>query len=65
MTLYSDVSLIPTPFDQVIINKALHYAYMFRDNLEEAQLAEQRFEKSIQNMRRILIPQQTFAIASD
>ncbi len=52
-----DVPLIPEQFNQVIIDKALHYAYMFRDNSEQAAIAEDRFEKSIHKMRRILIPQ--------
>lgn len=54
---YSDTSDIPLPFDQVIIDKALHYAYMFRDNLEQAALANTRYEDNIHKMRRILIPQ--------
>lgn len=48
---------IPDPFAQIIVDKALHYAYMFRDNMEQAQLAEQRYQNGILKMRRILIPQ--------
>lgn len=57
LSAYTDTSLIPTPFDQVIVDKALHYAYMFRDNLEQASLAHSRYEENVRRMRRILIPQ--------
>lgn len=56
LSSYSDTSAIPTPFDQVIIDKALHYAYMFRDNMEQAALAQGRYENNVYKMRRILIP---------
>lgn len=54
---YNDTCTIPSQFEQVIVDKALHYAYMFRDNIESAGLAEQRYEKNVNKMRRILIPQ--------
>lgn len=57
MTLYNDTCTIPTMFDQVIVDKALHFAYMFRDNLEQAGMAQQRYEDNVRKMRRILIPQ--------
>lgn len=65
MAIYTDTHVIPVAFEQVIIDKAMHYAYMFRDNLEQATLAQKRYEDNINKMRRILIPQQTFVIASD
>lgn len=65
LSAYTDVSLVPQAFEQVIVDKALHYAYMFRDNVEEAALAQQRYEQNVFKMRRILIPQETYAIASD
>lgn len=52
----TDISSIPEEFSQVIIDKALHYAYMFRDNIEEASVAQDRYEKNVYKMRRILIP---------
>lgn len=54
---YTDIPAIPATFEQVIVDKALHYAYMFRDNIEEAELADQRYTKNVNKMRRILIPQ--------
>lgn len=57
LVLYSDIPTIPSQFEQVIIDKALQYAYMFRDNVEEAQIVEDRYKKNVDKMRRILIPQ--------
>lgn len=53
---YDDVPNIPSAFEQAIVDKAMHYLYMFRDNLEAAQLAQDRYEKNVNKMRRILIP---------
>lgn len=53
----TDSPIIPAAFEQVIIDKAMHYAYMFRDNAEEAEIAEDRYTKNVNKMRRILIPQ--------
>lgn len=57
---YDDETLVPEAFDQVILDKAFHYAYMFRDNLEQAQVAQSRYEDNARAMRRILIPQDSF-----
>lgn len=57
MTLYNDTTAIPVQYEQVIVDKALHYANMFRDNLENAQLALARYMDNLTNMRRIEIPQ--------
>lgn len=65
LALYNDTSLVPTPFEQVVVDKALHYCYMFRDNIDEASLVEKRYEDNITKMRRILIPQETYGIATD
>lgn len=60
LVLYSDVPLIPEPFKQTIVDGAIYHAYMFRDNLEEAQEAKDKYTRGINTMRRILIPQQYF-----
>jgi len=57
LVLYTDIPTIPVQFEQVIIDKALHYAYMFRDNVEEAASVLDRYTKNVNKMRRILIPQ--------
>lgn len=54
---WNEVVELPDTFEQIAVDKALHYAYMFRDNLEQAQLAEQRYQAGIFRMRKNLIPQ--------
>lgn len=57
LTNYSDTSVIPEEYESIIIDKALHYAYMFRDNKEQADLAQARYMDGLSKMRRKLIPQ--------
>jgi len=52
----TDVPSIPEAYEQVIVDKALHYAYMFRDNMEQANIANKRYENGVNRMRRQLIP---------
>jgi len=52
---YNDTSLIPTNFDDVIMQGALYHYYMFRDNTEQATQAEERFKLNLQHMRTLLI----------
>lgn len=56
LTDYDDVPEIPEAYEQVIIDKALYYAYMYRNNIEEADRADDRYEKNVNKMRRALIP---------
>lgn len=65
LSAYSDTSLIPPAFDSVIKDKALHYCYMFREDLASAEIAEQRYENNLFQMRRILIPQEPYAVATE
>jgi len=65
LSVFSDTCVVPEAFEQVIIDKALHYAYMFRDNINEAGISQDRYEKNIFKMRRILIPQESYAQATD
>jgi hypothetical protein len=55
LSLYSDTSTIPTNYDETILQGALYHFYMFRDNSQQAGIAEQRFYKNLQHMRTILI----------
>lgn len=57
MVNWNDTTNVPAAFEQVIVDKALEYAYMFRDNAEEAQIASDRYTKNVNKMRRLLIPQ--------
>lgn len=57
---YDDVPVIPEAYSHVIVNQALYYAYMFRDNYEQAAIAQKTAMDSIHAMRRIEIPQQPY-----
>lgn len=49
------VTRIPSQYDPTIIEGALYYMYMFRDNNEAAGLALSVFQQGIKNMQTILI----------
>jgi hypothetical protein len=55
LSAYNDQTIIPTNFDETIIQGALYHFYMFRDNTQRAQLAEQKFKEHLDQMRSILI----------
>jgi len=56
----TDTSLIPTRFENVIIEKAKYYAYTLRGDVQNAQLAQLQFDKSIKRMRVELINKQIY-----
>lgn len=60
LALYGDVPVIPQIWAETIVKGAIYYAYMFRDNIEEAQLAYTQYTNDVNSMRRILIPQPYF-----
>ena len=51
----TDVPTIPEVFRHVVNDGAMYYAYMFRSDLESAQLSMQRFDMGIKNMRTVYI----------
>lgn len=53
----SDTSRIPSAYDFVIVEGALHNMYMYRDNPESAQLSLSYFEQGIKEMQTLLINQ--------
>ena len=53
----SDVTRIPSTYDYVIVEGALHNMYMYRDNPESAQLSLNYFEQGIKEMQTLLINQ--------
>lgn len=65
LSLYSDVPAIPALYEQVIIDGTIYYAYLFRDNADEAGLADRRFRDGIDAMRRELINEMSYARFSD
>jgi hypothetical protein len=50
----TDVPRIPERFRHVIVDGAMHYAYMFRDNLESATVSQRKFDEGIKDMRTLL-----------
>ena len=51
----TDVPIIPERFAHVIVDGAMHYAYLFRGNSQDALIAKEKFEDGIKNMRSLLI----------
>jgi len=55
LNLYNDVSVIPDRYESVLLEGAMYYMYMFRDNIEQASKSERRFKDGIREMRTDLI----------
>jgi hypothetical protein len=52
---YTDVPSLPEQFRSIIVDGAMHYAYFFRGNSQDATIHLQKFEDGIKNMRSIYI----------
>ena len=55
LTNPGDTVRIPSIYDPVIINGALYHMYMFRDNIESANMTMSVFDQGLKEMRTILI----------
>jgi len=55
MTLFDDVTVIPTRFKHVIVDGAMMYMMRFRSNEQSAAIHQQNFQDGIKSMRRILL----------
>lgn len=51
----TDVPSIPEQFRYIIVNGAMHFAYMFRGEGQEAAMIQQRFDSEIKQMRSLYI----------
>jgi hypothetical protein len=51
----TDETRIPDIFDHVIVEGALYYMYMFRDNPEQANVAAIVFQQGLKEMRTVLV----------
>jgi hypothetical protein len=51
----TDSPRIPTQYDHVIVEGALYFMYMFRDNLEASNMASLVFQQGVKEMRTLLI----------
>ena len=52
---YGDVPAIPERFKHIIVDGAMHYAYLFRGNSQDAVIAKDKFEDGIKHMRSMII----------
>jgi len=55
----TDIVLIPEAYNHVIVEGALYFMYMFRDNIEQANVAAQVFQQGLKEMQSILINKYT------
>jgi len=51
----TDVPTIPERFRHVIVDGAMYHSYMFRDNAQSAQLADNKFKEGIKSMLSLLV----------
>lgn len=63
LVLYDDETSIPDKFDYVILAGALYHLNMFKENAEGAQLAEVRYNKGVNTMINIFLPNPTHAFS--
>ena len=55
LILFDDVPTIPEAYKHVIIDGAMYYCYLFRDNIEMTALSKSKFEEGMKNMRKLLV----------
>ena len=55
LELFDDVPNIPKEFKYVIVEGAMYYAYQFRGDAQNAQMAQQKFDTGIKHMRSLYI----------
>lgn len=58
LSAYSDTHVVPEQWEQAIVDMAMYRAYMFRDNMEQAKIAEDTGLRLIRQMRKALMPVQ-------
>jgi hypothetical protein len=60
LEIFDDVPDIPERFRHVIVDGAMHYAYMFRGNEQSASIAKAKFDEGIKRMRTMLVNRYTY-----
>lgn len=55
MLYHYDVPTLPEQFRHIIVEGAMHYAYFFRGNSQDATLHFQKFEEGIKDMRTLYV----------
>ena len=56
----TDVPTVPEQFRHVITDGTMYYAYMFRDNIEMANVSQSKFENGIKQMRTLLVNEHAY-----
>ena len=56
----TDVPNIPERFRHIVIDGAMHYAYLFRGNSQDAIIAKEKFDEGVKHMRSLLINNYTY-----
>lgn len=64
MTTYNDVCIIPDRFNTVVVDGAVMYLLRFRANEQGAALHQQKFEKGMDDMRRLLLDSPLYITSS-
>jgi len=57
---YDDIPTVPERFRHVVVDGAMYYAYMFRDNIEMANISNSKFENGIKQMRTLLVNEHAY-----
>lgn len=55
---HDDVTEIPDEFEQLIVDRAMYYAYRFRDNYEMVNESKDKFKRAVHFARNTAIPRQ-------
>lgn len=56
LSAYTDTTTIPDMYEDLILDGASMYAYMFRENQEGAMIWQSQYKTKLDNMRQSLIP---------
>ena len=55
LNAYNDETRIPSSFTSVVVDGALMHMYMFKDNVEAAQIAKMIFDQGLKNLQTLYI----------
>lgn len=55
LILHSDVPTVPEAYRHIIVDGAMYYVQIFRNDNESAQMSLQKFNTGIENMRKIYV----------
>jgi hypothetical protein len=55
LNLYDDQTRVPESFSSVVVDGALMHMYMFKDNVEAAQVAQALFAQGLKNLQTLYI----------